>query len=315
MAAAAPPAPATNSYAKDHLVSVGAGAAAGICSTCVVNPLDTLRVRLAASRDATGTTSKSLRAHLGEMFKGGFQAGFGGGLLINLIASTPSNAVYLSSYRLLNYETTQLGMSHHAVPIVSAAGAVCCTNLTLSPLFVLRTRVQIDSSQNFWHYAKEIMAREGLKGFYRGTMTNIAGRMVEEATFWYIFETMKRVTSEGQLVSKKGTADQSHAASDGALSFAKASLGVLGLSSLSKLCGTSISYPYNVVMVHLREVDKASGVHKHVRVGPTISHIYKADGMRGFYKGLSPHLLRSVVSKATQIYAFELIMSVYSVQK
>lgn len=159
------------------------------------------------------------------------------------------------------------------------------------------------------------MERDGVKGFYRGTMTNIAGRMVEEATFWYIYETMKRVTSEGQLVSKKDDSEQTHAASGGIMSFAKASLGVLGLSSFSKLCGTSISYPYNVVMIHLREVDKATGQHKHTRVLPTVSHIYKADGLNGFYKGLSPHLLRSVMSKATQIYAFELFMSLYAINK
>eukprot|EP00744_Colponema_vietnamica_P017715 GILI01024924.1.p1 GENE.GILI01024924.1~~GILI01024924.1.p1 ORF type:complete len:318 (+),score=66.84 GILI01024924.1:76-1029(+) len=300
---------------SDNLVAMLAGGAAGICSTCVVNPLDTLRVRLAASRDATGAAHKSIVGHIKGMFVGGVSAAFSKGLAINLIASTPSNAIYLSSYRMLNYEATHLGINAHAVPILSAGGAVCATNLTLSPLFVLRTRVQIDPSSTFVQYAKQILKKEGVKGFYRGTATNIAGRLVEECTFWYVFETLKRVTDQGKLHRRDEQGASSHAMGGGAYSFFAASAGVLGLSSASKLVGTSISYPYNVVMIHQREVDKATGKHLHTKLRPTIRHIYKCDGVAGFYKGLSPHLLRSVVSKATQIYAFELIMSVYEVSK
>lgn len=299
----------------DAVISMMAGATAGICSTCVVNPLDTLRVRLAASRDATGAAHKSIVGHIKGLFSGGISAAFGKGLAINLIASTPSNAIYLSSYRMLNYEATQIGLNAHAVPILSAGGAVCATNLTLSPLFVLRTRVQIDPSSTFIQYAKQILKKDGVKGFYRGTATNIAGRLVEECTFWYVFETLKRVTAQGKLYKKDELGGSSHAMGGGAFSFIAASAGVLGLSSASKLIGTSISYPYNVVMIHQREVDKATGKHLHTKLMPTLRHIYKCDGVSGFYKGLSPHLLRSVLSKATQIYAFELIMSLYEVSK
>eukprot|EP00758_Cryptobia_borreli_P002563 Tbor_TRINITY_DN3123_c0_g1::TRINITY_DN3123_c0_g1_i1::g.14698::m.14698/K15116/SLC25A33_36, RIM2; solute carrier family 25, member 33/36 len=321
----------STSKTQDHAASIFAGAAAGICSTCAVNPLDTLRIRLAASREATGTQHKSLKSHIRGLFSDGVGQGYRKGLLINLLASTPSNAVYLSSYRFLNEELTSFGLNHHMIPIISAGSAVTVTNTTLAPLFILRTRIQIDPSKSVLGYTKHIFANEGLKGFYRGTITNIAGRIVEEATFWYVFEMLKRVTSEGQMIQKKVdipvvpktattggeisplpiTSERKHVGSDGLVAFIRASAGVLGLSSMAKLFATSIAYPYNVVIVHLREVDKASGVHKHVNVIPTIRHIHRCDGIAGFYKGLSPHVIRSMVSKATQIYSFELFMSLY----
>ena len=83
-------------------VAVLGGALAGAVSCCVTNPLDTLRVRLAASRDATGAAHKSIVGHLRILFAGGVADAVGKGLLINIMASSPCNAVYLATYRYLS---------------------------------------------------------------------------------------------------------------------------------------------------------------------------------------------------------------------
>lgn len=282
--------------AVPHGVSLAAGAFAGVCSTCVTNPFDTLRVRLAASRDATGVGEKSLMAHLRQLFSTGVWSGFRVGLLMNLMSSVPSNAIYLPAYHVLSRTATERNLNPHAIPIVAAVGAVCTTNMTLSPMFCIRTLVQIDPSRTARQYANAIWRDEGVRGFYRGTGVNMAGRMVEEATFWYVYETLKKATNEGSF--RGGN-------------FGWASVAVLSLSSVSKLIGTSISYPYNVVMTHLREKNKLTGKHDHTRVVPTVMHIYRCDGVVGFYKGLAPQLIRSVLSKATQIWSFELAIATY----
>ena len=286
----------SEALSRERYASVLAGGFAGVCSTCVTNPLDTIRVRLAASRTATGKSHKSLICHARELFGGGLVSGFRAGLLPNLAASMPSNAVYLSSYRLLSTELREMNVSHHAVPIIGALGSVFVTNMTLGPMFLIRTQCQVDSSRKMMAVAKEVYRTGGVRGFYRGTLTNVAGRFVEEATFWYVFETLKRMTNEGTFEERN---------------FFFASIAVVGLSGVSKLIGSAIAYPYNVVMTHLRTVNKATGQYEHTKIIPTIKHIYKADGLLGFYKGLSPQLLRSVISKATQIYSFELAMSIY----
>ncbi|XQJ25872.1 mitochondrial carrier protein, putative [Leishmania guyanensis] len=281
----------------NSLVSVFAGGFAGVCSTCVTNPLDTIRVRLSSDRAATGKSHKSLLITARELFHEGLFHAFSRGLGANIMASMPSNAVYLPTYRFLKNELADSGMSEHVRPMVCAFGAVTATNLTLAPLFLIRTRVQVDDRLSIYQVFKDVMRRDGIRGLYRGTITNIAGRFVEEGCFWTVYELLKRVTHEGSF---------------GERSFWWSSAAMVSLTMMAKLVAVGIAYPYNVVMNHLRTVNKVTGEHDYVRVMPTVRHIYEADGFLGFYKGLAPQILRSVISKATQIYAFELVLFTYA---
>lgn len=282
---------------NDHLISFVAGGFAGVCSTCVTNPLDTIRVRLSSGRTATGKSHKSLIYTAKDLFSEGLYHAFSRGLGVNIMASMPSNAVYLPTYRFLRNELAEIGVSEDIRPMLCAFGAVTTTNMTLAPLFLVRTRVQVDDHLTIRQVFMDVARREGVRGLYRGTATNIAGRFVEEGFFWTVYELLKRVTHEGSFDDR---------------SFFWASAAMLSLTMVAKLTATGIAYPYNVVMNHLRTVNKATGQHDYVRVLPTVRHIYKADGFLGFYKGLAPQLLRSVISKATQIYSFELALYTYA---
>ncbi|KAL7703272.1 mitochondrial carrier protein [Lotmaria passim] len=288
---------ASTSKSEDNLFSVFAGGFAGVCSTCVTNPLDTIRVRLSAGRAATGKTHKSLWMTAKELFNEGLVHAFGRGLGANIMASMPSNAIYLPTYHFLKKELTDVGVGEQARPLLCAFGAVTATNVTLSPLFLLRTRVQVDDRLTIRQVFSDVMRRDGVRGFYRGTVTNVAGRFVEEGCFWTVYELLKRVTHEGNF---------------GERGFWWTSAAMVSLTMIAKLAAVSIAYPYNVVMNHLRTVNKVTGKHDYVKVLPTIRHIYVADGFLGFYKGLAPQILRSVISKATQIYSFELAMFTYA---
>lgn len=283
-----------STFFEEKSFSVVAGGTAGLVSTCITNPFDVLRSRLAASRSATGQANKSLLLHARLLIANGFFRGVTAGLSVNLASSVPSNAIYLSSYRNLSRLCkAYFGDLSFAPPIVAACGAVACTNATLAPLFTVRTRCQIDSSAKPIAVAKSIIMKEGPRGFYRGAATNAAGRMVEEATFWFLYENAKYLTNQGNMTSS---------------GVMWGSFGVVGLSSLSKIVGSGIAYPYNVIMTHLREVDKVTGQHAHTKFLPTVKYIFAQDGVSGFYRGVTPHLIRCALSKATQVWSFELIM-------
>jgi hypothetical protein len=282
---------------KDGFAYVAAGGFAGACSTLATNPLDVIRTRLQASRGASGVAQKNLSAHITTLFQDGFVRGMTKGLASNVAASMPSNAIYLPAYRHTNSFLASKGMDCKLVPIASALSAVVVTNLTLSPMFVIRSQVQADGSKPMREVATRILKTEGPKGFYRGLMTNVCGRFVEEGLFWSSFEHLKRQTNEGTMSATN--------------SFVWNAFAVMSLTSLSKMFGVIVAYPYNVVMTHIRTPNKVSGVYEHSRFAPTVSHIYRHDGVVGFYKGLLPQLMRGVVSKATQIYAFELAVATF----
>ncbi|EAN90995.1 putative mitochondrial carrier protein [Trypanosoma cruzi] len=281
----------------EYAVSVFAGCVSGVCSTCITNPLDTIRVRLSASRGATGKPHKSLLYTVRDLFGMGVGHAFSRGLGANMMASLPSNGIYLPSYRFLQEEMAQLGVDERIRPALCAIGAVCTTNLTLAPLFLVRTRVQVDDRMTVREVFRDVMRREGFVGFYRGTVTNIGGRFVEEGLFWSVYELLKRITKEGSFKDSN--------------SFLLTSAAMVSLTMVSKLVAVGVAYPYNVVITHLRTVNLVTRQCEHTRFFPTIRHIYQADGVVGFYKGLSPHLLRSIISKAAQIYAFEIVMYAY----
>lgn len=284
---------------EEHLVSVFAGGFAGVCSTCVTNPLDTIRVRLSSGTHATGKSHKSLVHTTKELLGEGLRHAFCRGLGANIMASVPSNAIYLPTYRFLKMHLGD-SVHEHIRPLICASGAVVATNVSLAPLFLVRTQVQVSEHRTIREITTEVFRREGIRGFYRGTVTNIAGRVVEEGVFWTAFELLRRATESGTF---------------GESNFLWASAAVVSLSMVSKLTAVSVAYPYNVVMNHLRTVNKVTGKHDHVKTLATITHVYRQDGFLGFYKGLAPQLLRSVASKAAQIYSFELVMYLYASSK
>lgn len=282
---------------QDQIAAVAAGSFAGLCSTVLTNPFDTIKVRLSASREATGETHKSLICHLRKLFSNGIKRGFGDALYINLVCSVPSNAVYLSTYRNISpYFKERYGETSPFAPMMSAVCAVVATNSLLAPLFTARTRIQIDSTLTVRAVVAEIYARDGIRGFYRGAATNMAGRALEETIFWMLYEFCKYHTNQGAM--QQGSMVSSFFA-------------IVGLSAWCKMAGTFIAYPYNVLMTHLREVSKVTNKHEHTRILPTVRFIYAKDGVPGFYKGVVPQLCRSIPSKASQMVCFEAAMFMY----
>ncbi|AAZ11270.1 mitochondrial carrier protein [Trypanosoma equiperdum] len=282
---------------QEYLASCLSGCVAGVCSTCVINPLDTVRVRLSVSRSATGKAHRSLLYTVRDLFEGGIVHAFSRGLSANLMASLPSNGIYLPTYRCIKDQLSSAGVNQNVQPAIAACGAVCVTNTILGPIFLVRTRVQVNEKLTVRQTFRDVLKHEGFSGFYRGTMTNIVGRFVEEGLFWSIYELLKRLSNEASF---KGSSN-----------FFLTSVAVASLSAVAKIAATTVSYPYNVVMNHMRSVSYVTGKPEYERIMPTIRHIYYQDGIPGFYKGLAPQLLRSTLSKAVQIYSFELAMFIY----
>lgn len=81
---------------------------------------------------------------------------------------------------------------------------------------------------------------------------------------------------------------------------------ILLASSLSKMAASLATYPHEVIRTRLQNQTKKP--YKYQGIVHAIKVISKEEGIRGFYKGLSTNLVRTVPSSAMTILTYELVV-------
>ena len=302
----------------------------GIASAVVTAPLDVIKTRLqsdfyqnqiAASRrtqgsSPTGTLSlpRSALLHFRETFQILFSVGRleGGralfrGLGPNLVGVVPAKAISFYAYgngkRIIS-ENFNHGKEAAWVHLCAAASAGMITGAATNPLWVVKTRLQLDKSnaaksgigssrvyKNSFNCISQILQEEGIRGFYRGLSASFLG--VSEITLqWVLYEQMKlyikkresSVVASGKDLSNW---DQFRGWSE-----------KVGAAGGAKLLAAIVTYPHEVVRTRLRQPPLEKGRRKYTGLAQCFRTVWKEEGMASFYGGLTPHLLRTVPSAA-----------------
>ncbi|KAJ3255441.1 hypothetical protein HK103_006258 [Boothiomyces macroporosus] len=131
--------------------------------------------------------------------------------------------------------------------------------------------------------ALKIYKEEGLVGFWRGILPALV--LVANPVIQYtVFEKLKAWVEKSV---KELTAFH-----------------FFLLGAVSKLCATSITYPYIVVKsrMHLKDSQDESTRYNSLLDG--FQKIFKKEGVKGFYKGIESKLLQSVLTAAF-LFAFK----------
>lgn len=87
---------------------------------------------------------------------------------------------------------------------------------------------------------------------------------------------------------------------------APGSSSILLASAFSKMAASLATYPHEVIRTRLQNQTKRP--YKYQGVIHAIEVISKEEGLRGFYKGLSTNLVRTVPSSAMTILTYELVV-------
>ncbi|KAL8889146.1 MAG: hypothetical protein Q9215_003535 [Flavoplaca cf. flavocitrina] len=272
------------------LIETTAGFLAGVASTLVAQPLDVLKTRLQDILKNEGITK-----------------GFYRGLPPNLAGSSVSWALYFLWYsrtkaaleahhangkRLSYYDfflasgVAEFGTGETEWMSTGALTAVC-TN----PIWVIKTRMLSTAShhpgayQSISHGARHIYRTEGVQGFYRGLLPSLFG-VSHGALQFMAYEQFRRYrASQLEGESKRlSTVDY------------------LWLSGASKAFAGSVTYPYQVVRSRL-QMYEAKQIYRGAR--DAMSLIWKQEGIRGFYKGLGPNLVRVLPSTWITFLVYE----------
>lgn len=168
---------------------------------------------------------------------------------------------------------------------VASALAGAATSVLTNPVWVLKTRMLSSDHGAHGAYpsmtagARTILRTEGFLGFYRGLGVSLIG-VSHGAVQFAVYEPLKRAYF-GRRLRRSGVATDSSPMTPEA---------TIVISSCAKLVAGAATYPYQVVRSRLQnyQADERFGR------GATgvVARIWREEGLRGFYRGLVPGVVR-----------------------
>ena len=296
-----------------------AGAGAGAVAATIVCPLDVLKTRLQVSTlraggDAYVSTVQSLRSIV--RLEGA--VGLYRGLTPTVAALLPNWAVYFTAYEFLKTRGASAAPeSEFAASLrhmTSAAGAGAATVLVTNPLWVVKTRLQVQHSRALRGsmptravYAgtldalRRVATEEGARGLYSGLVPSLAG-IAHVGIQFPVYERLKLELARGDVFgirrAEAATGDASRDVGD------LTGLELACASAVAKMVASSVTYPHEVIRSHMH----VQGFGPFGGVLALTKKIHaEGGGWRAFYRGVGTNLVRTTPAAAITFTSYELI--------
>ena len=303
-----------------QLIAGGIGGTAGVVATC---PLDVVQTRLQSTTVKFRRTHSSL-ASVG-LVNGGVNVNvasrpFDGGILSymryivkteglralykglapNLVGVAPSRAIYFTIYSKSKNFLGMLGPLSPSSPLVhmlSAITASFSTSTLTNPIWFVKTRLQLDFRaigvrKKVETLVKEVYAKEGISGFYRGLTASYAGAS-ETVLYFVTYERAKEILAKFKNVSTEDLNSLDHVISAG----------------VSKFFATASVYPHEVARTRMRQqLLDPDGRYLYTGFFQTLKKVYKEEGRSGLYGGMGAHLLRQIPNTVIMFVTYEAIV-------
>lgn len=298
---------------SSHLCS---GAVAGFFATALLHPLDLIKTRFHV-QEAGGRRLPHYR-NLWDACRSIVRlegwAGLYGGLWPNMLGNTASWGVYMYAYNRCKDELAARGhRTGSALYLWSATFAGALTTLLLHPVFMVKTRLQLqlnvapsapqaggagalpaellpsaqrDNYRSAMNAVRRMVAEEGALSLYRGMGPSML--LVSHGTIQFLAYEHAKV----ELARRR---DRSAAARSAGAARGRADQGVGALSARdlllastgSKVCAVLGTYPYQVVRSCMQQrAVVGTDALGYSTTADTVRHIWSADGARGFYRGI-----------------------------
>lgn len=274
--------PRPNSRAQIETVS---GLTAGAASTLLCHPLDLLKTRLQLSTGPLHLGSSL--ALIRQLLRTAGPQALYRGLTPNLLGNTTSWGLYF-----LLYSTAKEHLHAHTAPefLLASGAAGVVTAVATNPVWVIKTRM-LGTDRMRGGYSsvadgvRRIWREEGARGYWRGLVPAVVG-VSHGALQFMVYERLKQ-WRRGE--SETGIAEVVLGSKD-----------FVVLSGAAKVSAGCITYPYRVVQTRMQNFEMGY-------TGPVecVRKIWKGEGVRGFYKGLAPTIVRVLPSTCITFLVYE----------
>ncbi|EWC47967.1 hypothetical protein DRE_02849 [Drechslerella stenobrocha 248] len=296
-----------------------AGGAAGVVSRTATAPLDRLRVYLIAQtdthvardikssalKDLGKSAARPMRDALRALWEAGGVRSFFAGNGLNVAKVLPESAIKFGSFEAAKRLFARLEGKDDPKQISSVsrflAGGVggVVSQLASYPVDTLKFRMQcevvaggprgnaliVETAKKLWKTG----------GFYRGLPLGILGIFPYAAIDLGTFELMKRsyITARSKALGVKEE------------DFQLSNIIVLAIGATSGSVGASVVYPINVLRTRLQAQGTTGHPQTYTGFWDVATRTYSQEGFKGFFKGLTPNLLKVVPAVSISYLVYE----------
>ncbi|CAN6440608.1 unnamed protein product [Victoria cruziana] len=286
-----------------------AGAIAGFATVVSLHPLDVVRTRFQVNdgRQSVLPLYKNTAHAMYTIARTERLRGLYAGLGPAILGSTLSWGLYFFFYsrakeRYLKRREDRLGPGLHLVSSAEAGVLVC---LLTNPVWLVKTRLQLQTPlqqtrqySGFSDAVRSILKEEGWHALYRGIGPSLL--LVSHGALQFMFyeecrKALIRVRSNEEDARNHGDV------------LSSGDYAILG--AFSKLAAMMITYPYQVMRSRMQQRPGCDGSHKYSSVLHLVKETLRFEGIRGFYRGITPSLAKNIPAASITFVVYEKVYS------
>ncbi|CCD23451.1 carnitine:acyl carnitine antiporter NDAI_0B04170 [Naumovozyma dairenensis CBS 421] len=299
--------PPLSSPIRDNLKSLAAGGVGGVCAVVTGHPFDLIKVRC-QSNQAKGTTdaiTKILKearlATKGSFFTNSIR-GFYKGVIPPLLGVTPIFAISFWGYDIgkkivtynKNANSNNAISNELSIGQMATAGFISAipTTLVTAPTERIKVVLQTTKNGSFFGAAKDIIKNGGgIRSLFKGSLATLARDGPGSALYFASYEISKK------YLNKQSGNDEKISIKNVCLAG-----GIAGMSMWLAV------FPIDTIKTKLQA---SSGTGSQSMLSATKEIYLKRGGIKGFFPGLGPALLRSFPANAATFLGVELTHSFF----
>ncbi|PGH23760.1 hypothetical protein AJ80_02190 [Polytolypa hystricis UAMH7299] len=288
-------------------VNLIAGGGAGMMEALVCHPLDTIKVRMQLSKRARapGVKERGFIATGKEIVRRETALGLYKGLGAVLSGIIPKMAIRFTSYgwykeALTNKETGKIAAS--ANMLAGLAAGVTEAVAVVTPMEVIKIRLQaqhhsladpLDTPKyrSAPHALFTVVREEGFGALYRGVSLTALRQGTNQAANFTAYTELKRLLQEWQ--PQYGNDLPSYQTM------------VIGL--ISGAMGPFSNAPIDTIKTRLQRTPAQPGQTALSRITAISRDMFKQEGARAFYKGITPRVMRVAPGQAVTFTVYEFL--------
>ncbi|XP_012607158.1 mitochondrial adenyl nucleotide antiporter SLC25A24-like [Microcebus murinus] len=268
---------------------VAAGIASAIARTCTA-PFERLRVMLQVH--SLKTRKMRLTSVVEQMIKEGGIFSLWRGNGVNIFKIAPETALKVGAYeqykKWLSFDGTHVGIPER---FISGSLAGVTAQTCIYPMEVLKTRLAVGNTGEYSGIidcSRKLFKQEGVRAFFRGYVPNFLGIIPYAGIDLAVYELLKNYWLEHY---------SKNSVNPGIMI-------LLGCSTLSHTCGQLASFPLNLLRTRMQaKAPMEEG--KTVSMIRLIQEIYSKEGKRGFFRGITPNVIKLLPAVGISCVAYE----------